>query len=134
MENVRFLGWLSDPSVLLVAADALYYALHSDHPYAALAAPNNLYVAIAYAVPLVYRPQGELAEVGRDHEIGAPFTDDPSMDAAVDSLRDPLAAARIRAGLAVLRADYDWERAVEPLLAAYPWAVKAISTANPKGP
>lgn len=134
LENVRFLGWLSDPSVLLVAADALFYALHSEHPYAALAAPNNLYVAIAYAVPLVYRPQGELAEVGRDHEIGAPFTDDPSMDAAVDSLRDPSAAAAVRAGLAALRVDYTWERAVAPLLAVYPEAVRAISSATPKGP
>jgi glycosyltransferase involved in cell wall biosynthesis len=134
LENVRFLGWLVDPSVLLAAADALYYALRPDHPYAALAAPNNLYVAIANAVPLVYRSQGELSEVGRDHEIGAPFTDDPSMDAAVDIVRDPAANARIRASLAALSADYTWERAVEPLLAVYPQAVRAIISASPKGP
>jgi glycosyltransferase involved in cell wall biosynthesis len=122
LDNVRFLGWLADPSVLLSAADALYYALRSDHPYAALAAPNNLYIAIAHAVPLVYRAQGELAEVSREHEIGAPFTDDASLDAAVDSLRDPSVNASIRAGLAALRMDYTWERAVEPLLAVYPQA------------
>src|SRR6185436_12645039 len=66
--NVQVLGWLPDPSSVLLAADAIYYALKTDHPYAPYAAPNNLYVAITHAVPLVYRPQGELAEVGRAHE------------------------------------------------------------------
>jgi hypothetical protein len=134
IDGVRFLGWLGDPSVLLSAADALYYALHTNHPYAALAAPNNLYVAIAHAVPLIYRAQGELAETSRDHEIGAPFTDDASLDAAVDRLRDPAVNARVRAGLAALRIDYSWEGAIEPLLAVYPQAVRAMSNASPNGP
>jgi glycosyltransferase involved in cell wall biosynthesis len=134
LENVRFLGWVPDPTTLLAAADVLYYALRPDHPYAAFAAPNNLYVAIAHAVPLVYRPQGELEEVGRSEVIGIPFTDAPSLDAAIDRLRDPAVAEAIRASLADLRRRYTWEAAVEPLVAAYPVKAKAASRASANGP
>jgi hypothetical protein len=134
MPNVRLLGWLPDPSGVLSAADAIYYALHTDHPYAAYAAPNNLYVAIAHAVPLVYRAQGELADVGNEHEIGRAFTDDASLDVAVAELRDPEVAARIRAALLNLRRAYTWEAAVSPLLAAYPRSERAMNRLNANGP
>ena len=45
---------------MTVAADILYYALYDADPYSDHAAPNNLYVAIAYAIPLVHRGQGEI--------------------------------------------------------------------------
>ena len=87
--NVRLLGWVPDPGALLAAADVLYYALKPDHPYAPHAAPNNLYQAVAYAIPLVYRAQGEIGVVAAEHRIGRTFHDAESLEAALDALRDP---------------------------------------------
>ena len=134
LPNVRLAGWLADPSSLLAAADAMYYALRPDHPYAALAAPNNLYVAIAHQVPLAYRAQGELAEVGEEHEIGVPFSDDESLDAALDQLADPQVNGRVRGSLAELGESYRWEIAAERLVRVYPMNGSAASSATPKGP
>lgn len=134
LPNVRMAGWLADPSDLLAAADAMYYALRPEHPYAALAAPNNLYVAIAHQVPLAYREQGELAEVGAQHEIGVPFSDDIGLDAAFDRLADSEVNARVRAELAALADSYLWATAAERLVRAYPMNGTATSRAIPNGP
>ncbi len=117
--NIQLLGWVPDPTDLLVAADALYYALRPDHPYAAHAAPNNLYQAVAYALPLVYRQQGEIAVVAAEHEIGRGFHDAPSLDAAFDELRDPLVHAQVRSSLLGLQETYRWSRAKASLIDAY---------------
>jgi glycosyltransferase involved in cell wall biosynthesis len=120
LPNVRMLGWLADPEPLLAAADMTYYSLRPDHPYAALAAPNTLYQAIAHAVPLVHRPQGELAWVGARHRVGMAFDDDAGLDAAIDRLADPVLNARVRDELRRLQATYRWELAEQALLDAYP--------------
>jgi glycosyltransferase involved in cell wall biosynthesis len=134
LANVRMLGWVPDPSDLLAAADIGYYALQPDHPYAAYAAPNNLYVAIAHGLPLVYREQGELALVGTSALIGCPFVDDASLDAAIDQLRNPEMNARVRSSLAELRESYRWEHAARALVEAYPRNGMAISKPRTKGP
>jgi hypothetical protein len=103
LPNVRVLGWQPDPGPTLSAADALYYALKPDHPYARHAAPNNLYQAIARAIPLLYRAQGELEVVGRKHRIGIPFVDQASLESAIDTLRDEAANEAIRAELTSLQ-------------------------------
>jgi glycosyltransferase involved in cell wall biosynthesis len=132
--NVRFLGWLPNPAAVLSAADAIYYSLRADHPYGPLAAPNTLYQAIAYALPLVYRRQGELEIVARRHVIGAAFDDDESLDVALDTLRDRARNAEIRAELRSLRGRYAWSVAVERLVAAYPMKGTAASAASTNGP
>ena len=118
--NVRFIGWTTDPGQLYVAADAVYYALHPDHPYAAHPAPNNLYAAIAWTVPLVHRGQGEIGLVAREAEIGAEFADDPSLDRAIDTLRDPARQRTVRASLRGLQDRYTARRAAQALIDAYP--------------
>jgi hypothetical protein len=133
LPNVRIAGWLADPSDLLAASDALFYALRRNHPYAALAAPNNLYVAIACQVPLAYREQGELAEVGALHEIGVPFDDDATLDAALDQLAEPAVNARIRTSLRAMARDYRWAAAAERLVRAYPMNGSAARSATPNG-
>ncbi len=131
--NVRLLGWLPDPAQLLAAIDVAYYALKPEHPYAALAAPNNLYVAIANRIPLVYREQGELLEVGRARLIGTPFHDDSSLDAGIDGLRDPERRRAVIASLDALARDYRWANAVAPLVDAYPTAAAASSSPSANG-
>lgn len=120
LPNLRFVGWVSDPDGLYAAADALYYALHPWHPYADHPAPNNLYAAIAWTVPLVHRSQGEIGHVAAEADIGAAFSDDASLDAALDALRDPVRHARVREELRRLQDRYAARRAADALLAAYP--------------
>lgn len=118
--NLKLLGWLPDPSVPLAAADALYYSLLPDHPYASFAAPNNLYTAVAYAVPLVYRPQGEVRLLAEQHLIGASFEDDETLDAAIERMADPATNGRVRQELRRLQRHYRWATARDRLLDAYP--------------
>jgi glycosyltransferase involved in cell wall biosynthesis len=132
--NVRFLGWLADPAPVLAAADAVFYSLRADHPYAAMAAPNTLYQAIAYALPLVYRRQGELGIVGDRETIGEVFEDDASLDAALDRLRDPARNAEIRASLVRLQERYRWPLAARRLVDAYPRKGSTTKAASANGP
>lgn len=132
--NVRFLGWVSRPETVLASADVLYYALTPGHPYAQHAAPNNLYTAIAYAIPIAYRAGGELAELALSHHIGLPFTDDDSLASAIDRLLEPETNAAIREELRALQATYSWERARAALLTAYGRLGSTISKATPYGP
>lgn len=119
LPNVRLLGWVPNPADLLAAADVLYYALKPGHPYAPHAAPNNLYQAVAYAVPLVFREQGEMAVVARDHRIGCPFRDQDSLRRALDTLRDPAENAAVRDELRALQHTFRWERAATRLTESY---------------
>ena len=119
LPNVRWDGWLDSTAVHHAAADALYYALHPDHPYAAHPAPNNLYAAIAHGVPLIHRGQGEIGVLAREAEIGVAFDDDPSLDAAVDRLRDPSLRRHIRASLQSLQDRYNERATAATLVEAY---------------
>jgi len=119
LANVRLLGWVPDPTNLLVASDLLYYALRPEHPYASHVAPNNLYQAVAYGIPFVYREQGEIAVVAARHRIGRSFQDDASLDAAIAALRDPEENAAVRADLVALQRGYRWQRAAGFLVDAY---------------
>ena len=132
--NVQLLGWIPDPTNLIVAADGLYYALKPDHPYSRHPAPNNLYQAIALAAPLVYREQGELALVAAAHRIGAPFHDAASLDAAIDSLRDPATNAAIRTELAGVQGRYRWSAAAGRLVDAYEKLLKPRVVARAASP
>jgi glycosyltransferase involved in cell wall biosynthesis len=118
--NVRLLGWVPDTSELFAAADALYYALKPDHPYAEHAAPNNLYIAIANTVPLIFRAQGELKAVSSRYRIGEIFVDEPSLERAVAVLRDPEHNAAVRADLRALQGRFRWAEAARRLVEAYP--------------
>ena len=82
-----------------------------DHPYAPHAAPNNLYQAVAYAIPLVYRAQGEIGVVAAEHRIGRTFHDAESLEVALDALRDPSENAAVRDELRGLQRRYRWSRA-----------------------
>ena len=115
-----FLASCPDPTIATVAADLLYYSLVPDHPYADHAAPNNLYVAIAYAKPLIHRGQGEIGSLAKRADVGSRFDDDASLDRAIDSLRDPERRSQVASSLVGLQATYSWARAKRALIAAYP--------------
>lgn len=133
LPNLRVLGWLPDPSDLLAAADMAYYALRTDHPYAAHAAPNNLYTAIAHALPLLHRGQGEIGLLAGEHRIGRAFASDAELDAAIASLAEPAVNAAVRAELCGLQATYNWARARTALLEAYARLPSTSSSDSPNG-
>ena len=120
LPNLRVLGWMPNPTNALAAADVLYYSLKADHPYAAHAAPNNLYVAVAHAIPLVHRDQGEIGLLAAQHDIGSPFHDDATLDAAIERMADPTTNARVRSELRGLQSSFRWSAASERLVEAYP--------------
>jgi hypothetical protein len=128
------MGFVADPTPLTVAADLLYYALVDDHPYAAHAAPNNLYVAIAYGIPLIHRGQGEIGLLADRHRIGARFHDDRTLDAAIDELRDPRSRAAVSEELRGLREHYSWSRARAALLSVYPSKGRTVNRPRTNGP
>jgi glycosyltransferase involved in cell wall biosynthesis len=132
--NVRLMGWQADPSEVLLAADALYYALRPDHPYALLAVPNNLFVAISWAIPLIHRNQGEIGEVAAHHNIGVAFGDANSISDAVDVLRDAAVREAVRDELRRIGSAYSWPAAARRLVDAY--ARKGLASSRPrtKGP
>jgi glycosyltransferase involved in cell wall biosynthesis len=134
LANVRFLGFVADPTPVTVAADLLYYALVDDHPYAAHAAPNNLYVAISNGIPLIHRGQGEIGMLAGRHRIGARFHDDATLDAAIDELRDPRSRAAVGEELRGLRERYSWARARAALLSVYPSKGSTTSKPMTNGP
>lgn len=134
VDNVRFLGFLPDPAVATVAADLLYYSLVPDHPYAAHAAPNNLYVAIAYATPLLHRGQGEIGSLAARADIGEQFGDDASLDQAIDILRDPARRRTVTSGLTALQTTYSWAAARRTLIDAYPRPRTTTSSPRRNGP
>lgn len=132
LSNVRILGWVANPATLLSAADVLYYALKPDHPYASHAAPNNLYQAIAYAIPLLHRGQGEIELVAADHLIGRQFSDDATLDAAVEALRDRAEQERVRESLRGMQDAYRWTRAADRLIPAYRRLVPSRESTHPQ--
>jgi glycosyltransferase involved in cell wall biosynthesis len=134
LANVRFLGFLPDPTIATAAADVLYYSLVPDHPYAEHAAPNNLYVAIAFATPLVHRGQGEIGSIAERADIGVRFDDDASLDRAIDELRDPDRRRQVEESLTGLQATYSWAAAGRRLVDAYPRPKITMSMPSRKGP
>jgi glycosyltransferase involved in cell wall biosynthesis len=134
LANVRILGFVADPTPLTLAADLLYYALVDDHPYAAHAAPNNLYVAISHGIPLIHRGQGEIGLLAARHRIGAAFHDDRTLDTAIDELRDPRIREVVGEELRELRGRYSWSRARAALLSAYPSNGRTINKPRTNGP
>ena len=132
--NVRFLGYLPDPAPVTVAADVLDDSLDPEHPYSVHAAPNNLYVAIAYAIPLVHRGEGEIGVLAARHRIGAAFHDDVSLDAAIEELIQPDTHAAISAELGSLQVQYSWARARAALLSVYPRTGRTMSSPRTNGP
>jgi len=134
LANVRFLGFLPDPTIATVAADVLYYSLVPDHPYAEHAAPNNLYVAIAFATPLVHRGQGEIGSIAERADIGVGFDDDASLELAFNELRDPDRRRQIERSLTRLQATYSWASAGRRLVDAYLRPKMMTSMPSKKGP
>ena len=71
LDNLKYLGWVSNPIDYYSASDIIYYLLKENYKYNHYNAPNNLYLSIALKVPIVVNDIGIAGDVVRNCGIGA---------------------------------------------------------------
>lgn len=59
---IHYLGWMEDLTALYSSTDALIYLMEPDHPYTDFNSPNNLFLSIAWRIPLIAISRGDIAE------------------------------------------------------------------------
>jgi len=121
LPNLHYLGWVSDPSPVFAAADALFYGLVARDPYSRLISPNNLFLAIAMRKPLITTALGDAGRIVGSEGAGV-LVDPPTveqLDAAVQKLRDPRWRAHITQVQTRLQERYSWQRAAAVLCAVH---------------
>lgn len=73
MDNVKYIGWVSNPIEYYSISDIIYYVLKEDYEYNHFNAPNNIYLSIALKVPIVATPIGDAGKIIKQYGIGAPI-------------------------------------------------------------
>ena len=120
--NLHFLGWLEDITPVFSASDALIYLMDLSHPYAFYNAPNTLYLAIAWKLPLIAISTGEIAEVLTSGKTGL-LIESVGMHSISDAVRELAFKSglygKIVQELGNLQPQYSWKRAKVRLLSAY---------------
>jgi glycosyltransferase involved in cell wall biosynthesis len=61
--NLHVLGWVENTAALYSASNALVYLMDSNNPYTKFNVPNNLFLSIAWALPLVGINSGEISNI-----------------------------------------------------------------------
>lgn len=87
-ENLRYLGWVSNPIEYYCASDIIYYLLNEDYAYNHFNAPNNIYLSIALKVPIIANPIGDTGRIMKEYDIGAALESRslPDMEQAVSDV------------------------------------------------
>lgn len=70
LNNLIYLGWVSDPVKYYSASDIIYYVLSENHEYNYWCAPNNLYLSIALKIPIIVNRVGETCKIVEQNKIG----------------------------------------------------------------
>lgn len=119
--NLHFIGWRPDPNPVIAACNALFYGLATDDPYNKLRTPNNLYMSIALAVPLITTDVSEssllIGRTGAGEVLKEPTV--AALRTAIESLRDPRRSEEVKRLLVGLQDEYSWRRAAQLLLSVY---------------
>jgi glycosyltransferase involved in cell wall biosynthesis len=71
LDNLTYLGWVSNPIEYYSISDAIYYVLKEDYPYNHFNAPNNLFLSIAMRIPIVANSLGMTGKIIEQHKIGS---------------------------------------------------------------
>ena len=114
---LHYVGWLDDLSSLYSASDAMIY-LMANYPYADFCSPNNLYLSIAWALPLIAISKGEISLTLSSYESGILLEDITTgnvVQAAIRLYSDKCLYQRIVKNLCELQASYSWETAANRL-------------------
>jgi glycosyltransferase involved in cell wall biosynthesis len=119
---MHFLGWVSDLENIFSGSDALVYLMRLSRRYTHYNSPNNLYLSIAWQLPLIAVAAGEIGNVLVPQESGM-LLDRVEVDVFCEALlkltRDQEAYQRIVKKLGSLQDDYSWKAACENLYRAY---------------
>lgn len=120
--NLHYLGWVEDTTALYSASNALVYLMDLSHPYTRYNAPNNLYLSIAWALPLIGVAAGEIGATLTSGETGM-LIDKMDVDtlcrAVVELSGQPELYERIVNNLRQLQPFYSWASAARCLRRAH---------------
>jgi glycosyltransferase involved in cell wall biosynthesis len=119
---VHFLGWVSDLDAAYCGSDALLYLMRPSHPYAHYNSPNNLYLSIAWQLPLVGVCAGEIANALVSGESGMLLSEvdvDEFYNALTQLAGDKEMQQRIVQNVVSLQNEYSWQVARQSLYRAY---------------
>jgi glycosyltransferase involved in cell wall biosynthesis len=125
--NFHFLGWVEDTTSLYSASNALIYLMDLSNPYTAYNSPNNLYLSIAWALPLIAVNAGEVAAVltSAKTAILIDDIDAQTVASAVHRLaHEPALYAQCVENLKELQDTFSWASAAESLRSAYAQALR----------
>jgi glycosyltransferase involved in cell wall biosynthesis len=120
--TIHFIGWTNDLSPLYSASDALIYLMDPDHPYTDFNSPNNLFLSIAWAIPLVAVSKGDIADVLSSYENGI-LLDNASPDTITQAIlrlsSEPMLYDHIVDNLTKLQEKYNWQICGKRLISLY---------------
>ena len=120
--NLHFLGWINDLIPVYSASNALIYLMDLDHPYAHYNAPNNLYLSIAWNLPLIGVATGEIGETLKSDETGLLLSkvDGEAVYSAACKLSENREIYNsIVQNIKELQKKYSWKVASQKLLSIY---------------
>lgn len=119
---VHFMGWVSDLRGLFSAADVLTYLMKVDHPYTQFNAPNNLYLSIAWKIPLLAVQAGEIDTVITNKETGI-LLDKINASTLFEAIKELASSENtfqhIVSNLSHLQEIYSWKSARDNLYKSY---------------
>jgi glycosyltransferase involved in cell wall biosynthesis len=131
--NLHYLGWLSDTSGLYAASDVLLYLMDLSHPYAQFNSPNNLYIAVAWGLPLIAIKAGEIDKVLGNSvpELLLEEVVPGEIVSRIKKLQEDIHyRSYIKQSLVKLQSSYSWDVAKERLLSAYDSLEMPSTTSN----
>jgi glycosyltransferase involved in cell wall biosynthesis len=120
--TLHYIGWLDDLSGLYSASDALIYLMNTSHPYADYNSPNNLFLSIAWALPLITISKGEIGVTLSPNENGILLNDiTPNIivQEVIELYTDKVLYQRIVTNLIKLQESYNWQIAAKRLVTLY---------------
>ncbi len=119
--NIKFLGYISNPYEIYSLCDALIYLIKEDHSYSNWIAPNNLYLAIACAKPLISLNKGEVKQIFTKKTIGYCVNDYSYNELlnATNYIFNENRMKKIKDNILSIQELYTWSKAEEQLLIVY---------------
>jgi glycosyltransferase involved in cell wall biosynthesis len=120
-DNIKFIGYVSDPYKIYNACDALIYLIKEDHNYSNWIAPNNLYIAMACSKPLISLNKGEVKHIFKRAQIGYCVEDYSYSELlkATDYIFDKKIFKLIKGNIQSIQEEYTWDNAEKELLEVY---------------
>lgn len=120
--KIHYLGWMEDISPVYSATDALIYLMDTTHPYTDFNSPNNLFLSIAWGIPLIAVEKGDIAATLSPNHNGL-LLNEITANSITETIKIISADAslfnRLRSNLIVLQEKYNWQICARRLVCLY---------------